>query len=165
MKRIILYITISLFVVGPLCAQNTKFGHVSPEAIMEQMPGFDTAQNAMQAFQNELQSDGQMMVKEFQKKQQEYQDKSATYSASVKKIKEDELASMYQRIQNFSDSMEEKLEQKKYELLLPFQTKILDAIKIVAKEGGYTYIFNKSILSYSAKGDDISEKVKAKLGI
>ncbi|MDR2979673.1 MAG: OmpH family outer membrane protein [Bacteroidales bacterium] len=165
MKKIILYIAIAIFSAASVCAQNVKFGHLAPEAIMEKMVGFDTAQALMISYQEELQSEGQMMVKEFQAKQKEYQDKLPTYSEAVRKLKETELTTMSEKIQNFSSTIDGLLEQKKYELLLPFQEKILAAIKEIGKDENYTYIFYKSVLSYSAHGDDISEKVKQKLGI
>lgn len=148
-----------------LLAQDVKFGHVSPEEIMEQMKGFDTAQKAMMDFQTELQTEGQEMVKEFQQKLEEYQSKSASYSTAVRKIKEEELMKMQARIQEFSTAMEESLQRKKYELLIPFQNQIIDAIKEVAKEEKYTYIFNKVILASHTQGNDITNKVKKKLGI
>jgi len=148
-----------------LSAQEVKFGHVSPEEIMEQMAGFDTAQKKMLDYQTELQTEGQGMVKEFQQKMEEYQNKSASYSAAVRKIKEEELMKMQLRIREFSESMEESLQKKKYELLLPFQNKILEAIKEVAKEEKFTYIFNKAVLASYTQGNDITDKVKKKLGI
>ena len=148
-----------------LSAQEVKFGHVSPEQIMEQMKGFDTAQKAMMDFQNELQAEGQGMMKEFQQKLEEYQSKSDSYSAAVRKVKEDELMKMRNRIQEFSATMEESIQQKKYELLLPFQNKILETIQEVAKEEKFTYIFNQNILASYMQGNDITDKVKKKLGI
>jgi outer membrane protein len=148
-----------------LSAQGVKFGHVSPEEIMEQMKGFDTAQKVMMDYQTELQTEGQEMVKEFQQKLEEYQGKSASYSAAVRKIKEEELVKMQSRIKEFSTVMEESLQKKKYDLLLPFQNKIIEAIQEVAKEEKYTYIFNKTVLASYVQGNDITDKVKKKLGI
>ena len=51
------------------------------------------------------------------------------------------------------------------ELLKPFQEKILEAIKEVGKEFNFTYIFDTSMLTYYEQGEDISAKVKQKLGI
>lgn len=163
MKKYLLIILLAFPAL--LFAQQTKFGHVSPEEIMEMMPGFDTAQNAMLAYQTELQTEGQEMLQELQLKNQEYEKNYASYSTAVRNIKEEELRAMYSRIEEFSASIERTLEMKKYELLLPFQEKILNTIKEVGKEGNFTYIFNKSILSYSADGEDITDKVKSKLGI
>lgn len=165
MKKSFISLIILIVVPFMLSAQNSKFGHISPEEVMEMMPGFDTAQKKMMDFQNELQAEGEEMVKEFQLKQQDYESKSATYSTAVRKIKEDELSAIYSRIQSFSSMIEEQLEQKKYDLLFPFQEQILKAIKEVADEGNFAYIFNKSILTYHAQGEDITELVKKKLGI
>ena len=66
------------------------------------------------------------MAKEFQKKQEEYQQlgqKGA--SAAVIKIKEDELTKMYQRIQDFTQSAEQDMQAKQMELLKPFQDNCL----------------------------------------
>ena len=107
------------------------------------------------------------MAKEFQKKQEEYQQmvNKGTSSPAVLKIKEDELTNMYQRIQDFSQSAEQDLQAKQMELLKPFQEKILEAIKEVGKEFNFTYIFDTSMLTYYEQGEDIAAKVKQKLGI
>lgn len=164
MKKTV-YLILLLITPILLSAQNSKFGHISPEEVMEMMPGFDTAQKAMMDFQNELQAEGQEMVKEYQLKMQDYESKASTYSAAVRKVKEDELNAIYSRIQDFSALIEEQLEAKKYELLYPFQEKILNTIKEVADEENFSYIFNKTLLTYYEKGEDITEKVKKKLGI
>ena len=166
MKRILFIVSIFCISCTTLFAQgNVKFGHVSPEEIMEGMPGFDTAQTAMIAYQTELQQEGQGMLKELQLKQQEYESAYNSYSPAVRQVKEDEIKAMYARIQEFSATIEESVENKKYELLIPFQTKILETIKEVAQEEKFTYIFNKALLSYYAQGEDITAKVKKKLGI
>lgn len=166
-KIIIILLTTSFFIPGFLFSQNkTKFGHISPESIMEMIPGFDTAQKVMLEFQTNYQSEGEEMVKEFQLKQQDYQKlASANTSPSILKIKEDELTAMYKRIEEFSSEMETNIQNKKVELLMPFQNLIMDAIKEIAKAENFTYIFNTTVLTYYGQGEDISEKVKLKLGI
>ena len=164
---IIILFTVCILVPGSLFSQNkTKFGHVSPEEIMELIPGFDTAQKAMLDYQTNYQNEGQEMVKEFQLKQQDYEKLvSSNTSPAILKIKEDELTAMYKRIEEFSSEMEANLQNKKVELLMPFQNLIMDAIKEIAKTENFSYIFNKSVLTYYEQGEDISEKVKLKLGI
>ena len=113
-----------------------------------------------------MEATGEEMAKEFQKKQEEYQQlANKGTSAAVLKIKEDELTNMYKRIQDFSQSAEQDLQAKQLELLKPFQEKILDAIKAVGKEHNFTYIFDTSTLTYYEQGEDVSAKVKQKLGI
>lgn len=163
---------IILFVIAILCPistfaqQKVKFGHVNYGEIIKLMPGIDSVQKIVEDFQADLQATGEEMVKEFQKKQEEYQQlgqKGA--SAAVIKIKEDELTKMYQRIQDFTQSAEQDMQAKQMELLKPFQDNLLAAVKEVAKENNFTYIFDTSTLTYYAQGEDISSLVKQKLGI
>ncbi|MCQ2285757.1 MAG: OmpH family outer membrane protein [Bacteroidales bacterium] len=168
MKRII---TIIVF-VAILCPfacfaqQKVKFGHINYGEVIKLMPGIDSVQKVVADMQTDLQATGEEMAKEFQKKQEEYQQlgqKGA--SAAVIKIKEDELTKMYQRIQDFSQAAEQDLQVKQMELLKPFQDALLNAVKEVAKENGFTYVFDTSTLTYYESGEDISAKVKQKLGI
>ena len=57
--------------------------------------------------------------------------------------------------------------EKRESLLKPIYDKVNDAIKKVAKDGGYQMIFDAStsILLYAEDGADVSDKVKAELGI
>jgi len=163
MKKPIFVLAILSFCFLSLSAQ--KFGHISSEEVMQLMRGFDTAQAVMQNYQLELQKEGETMLKELDDLQKSYDKDAAFYTAVQRKIKEDEIVKLYTRIQEFQQEAQKRLEEKKYQLLLPFQDKILEAIKEVAKEEKFTYIFNKAILSYSSQGEDITNKVKAKLGI
>lgn len=144
---------------------KVKFGHLDRTEIFKSMPGMDTVQQKLYALQDELQSVGEEMQKEFQTKYQDLQTSAATMSPAVLRVKEDELKAMYVRIQEFAQNMETELKTKQVELLQPFQEKLLAAIAEVAKAGGYTYIFDTSTLTYYETGDDIAAKVKAKLGI
>ncbi|MBO4655369.1 MAG: OmpH family outer membrane protein [Bacteroidales bacterium] len=169
MKRL----SIIIILVALLCPfasfaqQKAKFGHIDYGEIIKVMPGIDTVQKVIADMQAELQATGEDMAKEFQKKQEEYQQLASkgTSSPAVLKIKEDELTNMYQRIQDFSQSAEQDLQAKQLELLKPFQEKILNAIKEVGKEHNFTYIFDTSTLTYYEQGEDVAAKVKQKLGI
>lgn len=168
MKRIVLsFIIIALmFPIMGFAQQKTKFGHVNYGDIIKEMPGIDSVQKVVADFQAELQATGEGMYAEFQKKQAEYQELgNKGTSAAVIKIKEDELTQMYARIQEFSEAAEMDLQNKQMELLKPFQEKVMDAIKEVAKENNFTYIFDTSTLTYYEQGEDISAKVRVKLGI
>ncbi len=145
--------------------QKVKFGHLNMEDVYKLMPGTDTLDANFQAYFKDLQDEGEALQKEVEKVYMEYQQKQATYSPAVRKMKEEEIQKMMMELQNFEQEAQIKLSQKKEELLMPFQEKILDAAKAVAKEEGYTYIFNASALSYAADSEDIANKVKTKLGI
>ena len=168
MKRLFIIIVLAALMCpfASFAQQKVKFGHIDYGEIIKVMPGIDTVQKVIADMQAELQATGEEMAKEFQKKQDEYQQLvNKGVSAAVQKIKEDELTNMYQRIQDFSQSAEQDLQAKQLELLKPFQEKIINAIKEVGKEHNFTYIFDTSTLTYYEHGEDVSAKVKQKLGI
>ena len=72
---------------------------------------------------------------------------------------------MYERMQAFAEGAQSQIQAKQVELLEPVQNKVLGAIKEVAKAESYTYIFDVSTIAYSWESTDLTEKVKAKLGI
>ncbi len=169
MKKIaFLFIASFFFLFGhELSAQQTKFGHLDYAEVMKVMPGIDTAQANIQAFQEELIAVRDGMTAEFQKKQGELERSaaSANTSQAVLKIKQDELVKLYERIQTFNASIEADLTNKQVELLQPFQDKLKAVIEEVAKEGKYTYIFDVQTLSFSTESTDITVLVKEKLQI
>ncbi|MEG2070013.1 MAG: OmpH family outer membrane protein [Bacteroidales bacterium] len=164
--HVIILLALAVIPVTSFSQHKVKFGHVNYGELMKIMPGIDSAQATIAAFQKELQTVGEGMTTEFQTKQAEYQKLSATAtSPTVIKLKEEELTSMYKRIQEYSQTMESELQAKQLELLKPFQEKLLAAIKEIAKAENFTYVFDTSTLTYYQQGEDISDKVKVKLVI
>jgi outer membrane protein len=166
MKKIVWIIALLLLLPAVMFAQNkAKFGHLNYGNMIKLMSGVDTAEKTLQNYQAELQAIGEGMYKEFQEKQDAYARMQGVSATAVMKIKEDELRSMYERLQQYSQSMQMELQNKQLELLKPFQDKLLEAIKEVAKAENFTYIFDTSTLTYYETGEDIASKVKVKLGI
>jgi len=163
-----------LFLLSAFClfssftvSAQSKFGHVDYTAVITSMPGIDSIQTIVTNYTADLQAIGEQMSKEFEEKQTAFEKmvNEQNSSQAIIKIKQDELMGMYKRIQEFSQSAEADIQDKQYELLEPFQNKLKDAIKKVAKDNNYTYIFDISILLFSSQSDDITDKVKAELGI
>jgi Skp family chaperone for outer membrane proteins len=149
------------------CSAQSKFGHIDYSEIMKNMPGIDSAQTIVADFLADLQTIGEQMAKELKEKETAF-DKLANNpntSQAILKVRQDEIAAMYKRFQEFSQSAEGDLRDKQLEVLEPFQTKLLEAIKKTAKANNYSYIFDISTLLFSSASDDLTEKVKAELGI
>jgi len=149
------------------CSAQSKFGHVDYGEIMKNMSGIDSVQTVIKNYATELQTIGEQMAKEFQEKQTAYEKLANTPNTSpaILKIRQDELMAMYKRIQEFAQSMEVDVQDKQLELLEPFQLKLLEAIKKVAKANHYNYVFDISTVLFSSPNDDLTSKVKAELGI
>jgi outer membrane protein len=89
-----------------------------------------------------------------------------TYSPSIAQMKEEEIVNLQQRIQAFQVRAQEDLQNKEAELLEPIYTRIQEAIKTVGAEKSLLYVFEISTLLYfSEESVDITNDVKAKLGI
>jgi len=161
-----LLFTVSLLFSIQSSAQ-TKFGHVDYSTIITNMPGFDSIQKVLVKFHEEQQIIYEEMTKEFNDKYAAFEKLSNTpnTSPSVLKIRKDELGAMYKKIKEFEDSIDAEFQDKQDELQEPFQMKLIDAIKKVAKANHYSYIFDISTLMYYTQSDDLTEKVKAELGI
>jgi outer membrane protein len=107
------------------------------------------------------------MSKEYQKKMGDYQAQEKTMTDAVKEVKQKEITDLGTRIESTQKSAEEKVGVKKQELFKPIIDKAEKAIKDVAKEKGYDYVFDLSLgaVLVAKDGDSILALVKAKLGI
>ena len=78
-----------------------------------------------------------------------------------------EIQDLELRIQQFQQTSQESIQQKRNEVLSPLLEKAQNAIDEVAKEKNYTYIFDISLGSivYGEESRDIMPLVKSKLGI
>lgn len=168
MKKIFI---VTIAVLALLCgsqkamAQKSKFGHVDYAELVKQTPEYAVAEAQLKDFADSLQKEGDALKAEFEKKYNEFQEKATTYSEAVRNVKQKEVEDMYSRLQAYAQVAEEKLADKNSSLLEPIQKKVMDAIKEVAKANGYTYIFDVSTQLYNSESDDITNKVKEKLGV
>lgn len=162
-KTILMVLAILCFATVTTYAQG-KYGHINSQEVMKMMPGADSLQIKLEIFQQSLQNEYQTMVDEFNTKQKVFDETAGTMIPSVRKSKENELLALKNRILALQEDVQSDIEEYQYTLVKPLQDKLQKAIDEVAKERGFTYIFDTQILLYSG-GEDITPYVKAKLGI
>jgi outer membrane protein len=170
MKNLLKVLTIVVLVAVAATAsaqKASKIGHIDFGKVLEQMPGQDTVKKVMEKYVQTLQGELQTMQQELELKGADYQKNAATMSTIIKATKEKEITDLQGRIEAFQQSAQQELQSKQTELITPFVTKAKQAIKDVAKEGGYAYILNavEDLLLYSEGGEDVTPQVKKKLGI
>jgi outer membrane protein len=148
-------------------AQSLKTGHINRDEIIMTMPDYDSAMNKYNAFGQELTNALELMQVEYNNKLDQYVKESKNLTDLVKANKEQELADMQNRINNFQQQAQAQLQEKQAELLNPIIEKATNAINAVAKEGGYIYIYDVRTLVYvdTVKSTDIGPLVKTKLGV
>ena len=107
------------------------------------------------------------MQNELEQRYNDYMAKKDQMSDLIRQTKERELQDMGARIQEFQENAEKKLQDRQQEVLKPIIDRAKKAIEDVAKENGYTYIFDTSVgaLLYQQDSEDILPLVKKKLGL
>jgi outer membrane protein len=169
MKRIIALTLVLIALAGSVSAQNkvNKFGYINTLELLSLMPEIQPADSALEKYATELDALYNKMLMEYQAKITELDKTVATMSEDMKQIKAQELADMEKRIGQFEQSSSEKLGKKKQTLYEPILDKADKAIREVAKENGFTYIFDSSVgaIIFADESDDILPLVKAKLGL
>ena len=166
-KSIKLAALIILLAAGVSQAQSLKFGHINSTTLLSLMPETKVADSTLQKFGASLESQLKTMTNEYQSKVGEFRANEATMAEPIKEAKAKEINDLEQRIQDFQDSAQQSLQKKKEEIYTPIIKKAEDAIKGIAKEKSYSYIFDTSVgvVLYAQESDDILPQVKTKLGL
>jgi len=156
-----------LFTTEMKAQKVNKFGHVDFAALFELMPEREKMAASYEAFYKTIEGQLMTMQQEFQAKYTTYQQGSATMSDIIRETKEKELVDLQNRIEDFQVSGQKRLADKEAELMQPLIDKAKKAVEDVAKENGYTYIFNSTegLLLYAEPSDNVMNLVKKKLGL
>jgi outer membrane protein len=163
MKKLIVAAVMALGIFNA-SAQN-KIGYISTDELIGVMPEAEKADAELKDYQTALAQQGQDMMKDLGTRDSLFVRDSAKLSASMKEIKRKELIDLYQKVQGWQTTAQEMYQQKAQEKIAPIRSKAMDAIRVVAKENGYTYIFDINAIIVAPPGDDVLPLVKRKLGI
>ena len=162
MKRILVILALVL----PMMASAQKYGHVNTAELFQLMPELKGVTARLDSLNKQYEELLVNMQEEYQKKAQEYEQKSATMTDAMKQIQEEELYTMQQRLQTTYQTAQQDIAQKRQEFVAPVQEKMLKAIQAVGQEKGFTYIFDTAAMVYvDPSATDVMPDVKAKLGI
>lgn len=148
-----------------------KFGYLNAQALLNEMPEVKEAEANLQTLQKQLQAKGEQMVADFQTKYLELERKNQQGEISPKELETEsqQLKEQENEIAAYEQQMQRQILEKRNTLLQPIYDSVNEAIKQVAEEEGYAYIFDASpgtgILLYVDESTDVMAKVKARLGI
>lgn len=167
MKKTLILIAACLFAFGgnAVAQKNIKLGHINSQELLQIMPGRDTAQATLQKEAAEIESTLKTMQSELERISNEFMQKQAEWTELIRNTKRSEIQDMQTRIQAFYENAQKQLQERETELTKPIVDRAKKAIEDVAREGGYTYIFDGATLLYSQDSEDIMPQVKKKLGL
>jgi len=160
----------ALLLSASLSAQTApKYGHMNLGNLLELLPDTKKADDAIKAFAGTLgakdDSLGRALQAGAELLQKEYD--SGVLTPLQAQQRQAELQKQQEFLQKFEQEANQMVTAKREELLKPILTKIDEAIKAVAKENGYSMIFDTSTgaMLFANETDDVTELVKKKLGL
>jgi outer membrane protein len=166
MKKIIITAVVILCtLISNTGNAQTKFGVVGADEVFALMPETLKADSSLNAYQqalaqnfNDLQTDLNAAIEKF------YKD-SASMTKSMRDIKRADLQKRLTDLSGKEQKNNNALAAEKDRLISPIREKLNKAIQDVAKENGYTHVTYKEQMIVFPVADDITDKVKKKLGI
>ena len=164
MKKIILL----MFAIGMFINANAqKMATVNSNELVLSMPETKTMQKQLEGKQEELKKQMEVMYKQYEAKANELKGMENKAMDAINKAKVEELQDLQKRIEKFEVEANKEVQGLEQKLSLPILEKAKKSIEEVAKEKGYTHVFDVSGggLIVFPTGDDITDAIKAKLGI
>ena len=170
MKQMKKFLTAALIVVTALAATSSanaqnKIGYISTEELVSILPETAKADSNLQQYRTALIQNAQEKQSSLESAIEKFNKDSATMSGSVKDVKRGELQKMLNDLQSEDQRIQQQLQQRQQELIAPINKKAFDAIQSVAKENGYSYVFEKGALLVAPPGEDILQLVAKKLNV
>lgn len=170
MKKYILLAIISLIAFCvPASAQELKIGYVDSDTIMDKLPDAQDAQQKLDQIIKEWQTELNGLEKEWKDKYDDYEKRKLIMSDQTRAEVESELVKLEERMNDYRQKkfgVNGELFQKQDEVMKPIQNRVFDAIKKVAEEEDYDFVFDRSgdvLFLYAKDKYDITNLVLEKL--
>jgi outer membrane protein len=165
--KLVLLAAVVIVAAGSANAQGQKSGYISVEQMVSIMPEVGKIDTLLQKFQNDsLNTEFASLIQEYN-----YKDSILTKTdttkipASVRRQHRIDLESIAYQVQNWQQLSQNYMQGKQQQLLAPVYQKVMDAIRAVAKENGYAFVYNQEALLVAPPGDNLLPMVAKKLNV
>ena len=152
--------------------ENTRVAYIESEEIEKKYPDYVQAQQRIDAATNSWKKEYEYMQSALRAKEDSLEKYRLIWSAPEKQTMEQSISEMKIKIQGYYTSKfgpgNSEYSQLNQDIMKPIIEKIFAAVKDVAKEQKYDYVFDKSgeiLLLYANPDHDLTNDVKDKLGI
>ena len=147
-----------------------KIAYADVDYVFTKLPDAKQIESTLQAHSAQLENTLKTRYEEYQKKAEAFRNLPADTPEAIQRDKMTELQQLEQNITQFQQEAQTSIEKKRRDLMEPVYTKVGNAIKAVAEEGGYDYVLTAGvggadIVLYAKEDYDISAKVLLKLGV
>ena len=149
-------------------AQDLKIGIVSLDEVIEKLPEYQDAQTKFVETSKKYEDELAKLNEELKRRYDDIQNMPDDELPAIKDRKVREFQEYQVKIQQFTQSADQDLAKVQQDLMAPLEKKVRDAIESVGKDGGFSLIeqkVNQIVLYYAAPVIDITDQVKARLGV
>ena len=171
MKKLFIAVFVAVVCVSSAAVGQAKIAYVNSETILKELPEAQQAQKEIEMQVKIWQDEFERMGKQLQTEFEDYQKKQAMMDPASKAGKERAIQELQQKARDYQvekfDTREGEAVKMREEKFRPIQDKVLDAIKVVAQEEGFSFVFDKirdaAILLYADVKFDLTYKVLDRL--
>lgn len=162
----ILVAAAALFIGTEYAAAQAKVAHINVQELMAAMPEVKAAEAQLKKVAETYDGEYKTMVTEFQTKRQKYEGEAATAGDAENEKRSKELQDFGQRIQQFGQTAEKEVGQKRADLYKPIMDKVTKSIQKIARAKGFQYVLDTTEGSgiLLADGPNLLADVKKDLG-
>ena len=158
-----------ILMLAPMSMLAQKFGYVNSAEIIQVMPEYGKAIKELQNLEKQYTDEFNSMRTELEKKGTEFEKmQKENTPENILKRRYEELMQMQQRLQEYSQEVQNNLAKVEAEKMMEIQAALKKALDTVGKDGSYVCIFDLAggiPFINTALCDDVTQKVRGKLGI
>jgi outer membrane protein len=161
LDRMACLMVLAMTAVAPAWAKETKLAHVNlQKALNESTAGAKAKEELKQEFER-FEAELNAKQEEIKKLKEEIEKKGSVWTKEAREAKEREALSKGQELQKQYVQYSEELNKKKLQREEKILEELRDVIRRLAKEGGYTFVFESSMggILYSPDEADLTDEV------
>ena len=169
MKKSLFLTLFVLFLFSQSNFAQLKVGYVDSEYLIKQLPDAQDIQSQLDNLIIEWKEELSKLEKEFQLSSKDYEGRKLILSEEKAKSLKKELDAKEKEIEKFREAkfgLNGELFRKQNELMNPIQNRIFKAIKEIAEEDDYDFIFDRSgdmMFLFAKEKYDLTSKVLEKI--
>ena len=172
--RLIKYLLIPFLILGlsqAVWAQDQKIGFYESDYILQQIPEYEGIQQQLDLLSSQWQEEVEELESEIQQLQEDYEAKEILYTDEIRNQKQQEIAQKKKEKEQYLAQKfgpEGDYFSRQRELLEPIQRQVFTAVRAVAQQQGFDFIFDRSgdiYMVYANNEYNLNDDILLELGI
>ncbi|WP_428236400.1 OmpH family outer membrane protein [Gracilimonas sp.] len=172
--RLYKYLFIAALVAGlsqSLWAQEQKIGFYESDYILQQIPEYEGIQQQLDLLSTQWKEQVEEMENEIQQLQEDYEAKEILYTDEIRNQKKQEIAQKKRQKEQYLAQKfgpEGEYFSRQRELLEPIQRQVFTAVRAVAQQQSFDFVFDRSgdiYMVYANNEYNLNDDILLELGI